>query len=79
MTTITIITIIYLLSVWRVRTWVLIAHSDKGKWKLLSPDTGDTILTLVPFMNTIMAITTLFTSPYKDNVENFNDWFWNNK
>lgn len=69
--------VVYVLSILYVRKWIRKAHSKGGKWQMLDITETDVLFTIFPVVNTILAFTMLFKSPYenKDSQENINKFF----
>jgi len=63
---ITISVIIYILSFLSVRTWIRIAHSKGGIYSNCYPEGIDFLVTILPMINTGMALMNLGESPYRD-------------
>lgn len=77
MTTIIILSIVYLVSCFS--TWKLlgICYSSKGRWSNIHPGGADMFVTFTPILNTGMAISLFVMSPYRD--DNRFDKFFNVK
>lgn len=67
------IIIIYILSVITVWRFMKIAHSKDGRWYNLNTGVIEVFFTLCPIVNTIMAIGSYISGPYKN--ENCNKFF----
>lgn len=70
---------VYLLSLWLVRRYIKIAHSDEGIWSKLDIEMPDLLMTILPLINTMAVIYLCFLgSPVKkDNKPpiNYNRFF----
>ena len=70
MTTLIILLIIYLISVYMVYKWIQKAHYDpNGKWLYCKPNNEDLFFTFCPFLNTIVMIINFFDSPIKRKIK----------
>jgi len=69
MTTILIILIVYISSVLQMRNYIRKAHSKGGRWSNIDPDGRDLFFVFAPVLNTLTAITTLFSAASRSDVE----------
>ena len=70
MTTIIILLIVYLLSCYYNYKWIQKAHyHPDGRWLNSKPNFMDLFFTFWPFVNTILTLSNLFDSPYKQTVK----------
>lgn len=66
-----IILTIYLLSVYINYKWMQKAYyHENGRWKNIEPNNIDLFFVFFPIMNTILATSNLFDSPYRKNYHN---------
>lgn len=85
MTVLFIFIVIYVVSFRANYLWFQRAHSTsddpkkKGRWQYADADAGNVFFTVFPVLNTIVAITNIFESPYLDSDQNNANKFFNIK
>ncbi len=75
--TIFILTLIYILSFWRMYFWIKNAYSKGGVLYNSEPDISDVFLTIIPVFNTVLSViaTLISVTGKREKEKNYSNFF----